>query len=117
MAMTPSTRFALRISIRGDSSISFVTPAQPCSSARQLQPQLPDGVWVVELSTIGDPALVPSVVAATVGLTVAPDASSEQVAADLGVAEITVKQHRRHIMRKMQASSLAELVKMVEKLT
>jgi FixJ family two-component response regulator len=41
---------------------------------------------------------------------------NKQVAADLSVTEFTVKQHRRHIMRKMHASSLAELVKMVERL-
>jgi FixJ family two-component response regulator len=42
---------------------------------------------------------------------------NKQVAADLGVTEITVKLHRRSIMRKMQASSLAALVRMVEKLS
>jgi FixJ family two-component response regulator len=42
---------------------------------------------------------------------------NKQVAADLGVTEITVKLHRRHIMEKMQASSLAELVRMIEKIS
>ncbi len=41
---------------------------------------------------------------------------NKQVAADLGISEITVKIHRRHIMEKMVASSLLDLSRMMEKL-
>jgi FixJ family two-component response regulator len=47
---------------------------------------------------------------------VASGLMNKQVAARLGLAEITVKLHRGSIMRKMEAKSLADLVRMAEAL-
>jgi FixJ family two-component response regulator len=41
---------------------------------------------------------------------------NKQAAAELGISEITIEMHRSRIMQKMQAASLADLVRMAEKL-
>jgi FixJ family two-component response regulator len=45
---------------------------------------------------------------------VAAGLMSKQIAADLGIAEITVKVHRAHMMRKMKARSLIDLIGMAD---
>jgi FixJ family two-component response regulator len=41
---------------------------------------------------------------------------NKQIAADLGISEVTVKLHRGQVMKKMKAKSVAELVRMSDRL-
>src|SRR6185437_138646 len=42
---------------------------------------------------------------------------NKQIAAEIGITEITVKIHRSHVMHKMEATSLAELARVAQRLT
>jgi FixJ family two-component response regulator len=42
--------------------------------------------------------------------------ANKRIAAELGLSVVTVKVHRGQVMRKMQATSLAELVRMADRL-
>jgi FixJ family two-component response regulator len=50
-------------------------------------------------------------------LKVASGRPNKQIAAELKLSEVTVKVHRRHVMRKMNARSLADLVRMADRLS
>jgi FixJ family two-component response regulator len=41
---------------------------------------------------------------------------NKQIAGELGTTDLTIKVHRGRVMRKMGADSLADLVRMAEKL-
>jgi FixJ family two-component response regulator len=41
---------------------------------------------------------------------------NKQAAAELGISEVTLQIHRRNVMQKMAAASLADLVRMAERL-
>jgi FixJ family two-component response regulator len=41
---------------------------------------------------------------------------NKQIAAELGISELTVKTHRAHVMEKMRAESLADLVRITDRL-
>ncbi len=41
---------------------------------------------------------------------------NKQTASELNLSEISVKLHRRHVLEKMHAESLADLVRMLEKI-
>ena len=45
-----------------------------------------------------------------------PAKKNRQIADDLGTVEKTIKVHRAHLMKKLKVKSLADLVKLVERL-
>src|SRR4029079_13456883 len=69
-------------------------------AAGQLVPEFPDGVWLVELAAVGDPAAVPDAVANTLAVTPAPGASmSDRVAERLaGRRALLVLDNCEHLL-------------------
>jgi FixJ family two-component response regulator len=41
---------------------------------------------------------------------------NKQIAAEIGISEVTVRLHRGQVMRKMHASSLADLIRIADKI-
>jgi predicted ATPase/DNA-binding winged helix-turn-helix (wHTH) protein len=77
--------------------------------ARESWPHFADGVWLVQLSSLTDPRLVPAVVAAAVGLELGGEASVQSVAKALANRQsLLVLDTCEHVIE--VAASLAEAV-------
>jgi predicted ATPase/DNA-binding winged helix-turn-helix (wHTH) protein len=59
-------------------------------AARSLQIQFPHGVWIVHVSAICDPALLPQAVAGAVGLSASADITAEEVSSMIGSREMLI---------------------------
>jgi predicted ATPase/DNA-binding winged helix-turn-helix (wHTH) protein len=59
-------------------------------TARHLQPEFADGVWIVEMSTVCDPAQVPHAVAIAMGLPPSAAVDVEQVALSIDARETLI---------------------------
>src|ERR1700736_1989279 len=68
--------------------------------AARSAPEFPEGVWVIELAAVGDPAAVPDAVAAVLGITQQPGMSlADSVAAALeGRSRLLVFDNCEHIL-------------------
>ena len=76
-------------------------------AVRYLLPDFEDGGWIVELASVSDPGLVPSTVAATLGLKVTGEISAESVARAVGGRHLLlVLDNCEHVID--AAASLAE---------
>ena len=54
-----------------------------CEVAHRAAGRFADGVWLVELAAVQDPALVPAAVAAVIGIPLSPDSAPSQALAEV----------------------------------